>query len=231
MCELLLIVDVLAFPEPGRRATWDGGAESIPDSADSSAIDSSSLTGGTSTLEELATAVVDKLEAAGPLPTGLREFRLTNAVGQEVESADLLAQGPLLVTFYRGEWCPYCNLALAAMQKHVDEFTAKGVTLVAISPELPDQALTTTQKHDLKFPVLSNVGNRFAKQLGIVFPQPEAMRPVFEIFGHDLKACNGDDSLEVPVPATFLMDQKGVVRNAYIEADYSQRLEPSTAME
>lgn len=161
----------------------------------------------------------------------LPEFCLSDAVGKEVKSADLLAHGPLLINFYRGEWCPFCNLALASMQKHLDEFKAKGVTLVAISPELPNQSLTTTQKHDLKFPVLSDVGNKFARQLGIIFKQPDILRPVFEAFGHDLKTRNGDDSLEVPLPATLLVDQKGVVRNAYIETDYSKRLEPSTALE
>lgn len=161
----------------------------------------------------------------------LPEFHLSDAVGQEVNSADLLSHGPLLITFYRGEWCPFCNLALAAMQKHHDDFQAKGVTLVAISPELPDQSLSTTEKHALKFPVLSDVGNKFARQLGIVFAQPDSLRPVFQAFGHDLQARNGDDSLEVPVPATLLVDQNGVVRNAYIESDYSKRLEPSTALE
>ena len=93
----------------------------------------------------------------------LPEFHLKDALGIVVNSADLLVKGPLLLTFYRGEWCPYCNLALAAMQKHNDQFKAKGVTLVAITPELPNQSLTTTEKHDLKFPVLSDVGNRFAR--------------------------------------------------------------------
>lgn len=159
------------------------------------------------------------------------EFRLSDAVGNEVTSAGLLSQGPLLITFYRGGWCPFCNLAIAAMQKHVDEFKAKGVTLVAISPELPNQALSMTEKHALKFPVLSDVGNKFAKQLGILFPQPDILRPVFDKFGHDLKNRNGDDSFEVPLPATLLVDQKGIVRNTFIDPDYTKRLEPSVALE
>ena len=158
-------------------------------------------------------------------------FELSDAFGKKVSSADLIANGPILITFYRGEWCPYCNLALAALQKNIDEFKSKGVTLVAISPELPNQSLSTTEKHALKFPVLSDVGNKLAKQLGILFPQPDAFRVVFNTFGQDLKARNGDDSLEVPVPANFLIDQKGVVRNAHIETDWSKRLEPSTALE
>jgi len=138
-------------------------------------------------------------------------FSLSNALGKEVTFAELIANGPLLITFYRGEWCPYCNLALHAMQKHLEEFQAKGVTLVAISPELPNQSLSTTEKNQLKFPVLSDVQNKLAKQLGILFAQPEAMRPIFKNFGLDFVARNGDDSLEVPLPASFLVGANGVV--------------------
>ena len=159
------------------------------------------------------------------------EFRLSNALGQEVSSADLLAQGPLLISFYRGEWCPFCNLELRALQKNLDKFKAKGVTLVAISPELPNQSLSTTEKHSLKFPVLSDVGNKLARQLGIIFAQPDSLRPIFKAFGNDLKTRNGDDSFEVPVPATLLVDRKGIVRNTFIDTDYTKRLEPSTALE
>lgn len=160
----------------------------------------------------------------------LPEFRLSDAFGKEVSSADLLAKGPILINFYRGEWCPFCNLVLRSMQEHLDEIKAKGVTMVAVSPELPNQSLSTTEKHDLKFPVLSDVGNKFAKQLGIVFQQPDTMRSLHKQFGNDLETRNGDDSMEVPIPATLLVDQKGVVRNTYIETEYWKRLEPSTAM-
>jgi peroxiredoxin len=142
-----------------------------------------------------------------------------------------LANGPLLITFYRGSWCPFCNLELNALQKQLDEFKARGVTLVAISPELPDTALSTIEKNDLKFQVLSDVGQKFARQLGIVWKMPDNLRPVFEKIGHDLVKRNGDDSFEVPIPATLLVDRKGVVRNAYIEPDYTKRAEPETLLE
>lgn len=188
-------------------------------------------------VRESITAANDKFKASFQRSSAIQvgdtlpAFRLPDALGKEVSSADLLAQGPILINFYRGEWCPYCNLVLHAMQKHFDEFKAKGVTLVAISPELPNQSLTTTEKHDLKFPVLSDVGNKFAKQLGILFVQDDSLRPIYQSFGYDLKTRNGDDSFAVPIPATLLVDQKGIVRNTFIEPDYSQRLEPSTALE
>ncbi|KAG9236619.1 thioredoxin-like protein [Amylocarpus encephaloides] len=160
----------------------------------------------------------------------LPPFNLSDALGNQIRSDELLARGPLLITFYRGEWCPYCNLALRALQQHLDEFTAKGVTLVGISPSLPNSSLSMTEKNDLKFQVLSDVRNEYAKELGILFPMPDSLRPVFAQFGNDMKAFNGDDSFEVPVPATFLVDREGVVRNAFIETDYSKRVEPSTVL-
>jgi len=161
----------------------------------------------------------------------LPAFELPNAVGDKVSSASLLAKGPILISFYRGEWCPFCNLELVALQKHIDEFKAKGVTLVAISPELPNTSLSTVEKHALKFPVLSDIHNEFARKLGIVWRMPDSLRPAFDKFGNDLKTRNGDDSFEVPVPATILVDTKGVVRNTFVDADYTTRLEPKTALE
>ena len=101
---------------------------------------------------------------------------------------------------------------------------------MAITPELPDTTLSTSEKNELKFKVLSDVGNKFAHELGIVFQQPDEMRPVFKQIGHDLKARNGDDSFAVPVPATLLVDKTGVVRNLYLDADYTKRLEPEVAV-
>lgn len=110
------------------------------------------------------------------------------------------------------------------------DFEARGVSLVAISRELPDQALTTTEKNELKFHVLSDVDNKFADKLGLVWQQPEAMRTVFDKFGHDFKRRNGSDDLAVPVPATLLVDQKGTVHNVFLDPDYTKRLEPEEAL-
>ena len=107
----------------------------------------------------------------------------------------------------------------------------QGVTLVAISPELPDSALTMVEKNDLKFQVLSDVGHKYARQLGIVWKMPESLRPFFEKVGHDLIRRNGDDTFEVPIPSTLLVDRNGVVKNTYIEPDYTARVEPETVLE
>ncbi|KAI1836864.1 hypothetical protein DTO006G1_5750 [Penicillium roqueforti] len=159
------------------------------------------------------------------------QFHLSDATGNEVSLNDLLVEGPILISFYRGEWCPFCNLELRALQSHMDEFHQKGVTLVAVSPELPDQSLTTSEKLLLKFPVLSDVGNQLAKKLGLLFPQPESMRTVFDKFGVDWNQRYGNDNLELPVPATFLVDKKGIVRNSFVNPQYRHRLEPEIAIE
>lgn len=161
----------------------------------------------------------------------LPEFILTDALGKSIPSRTLLARGPILIIFYRGKWCPFCNLQLASLQKHLAEFEAKGVNLVAITPELPTETLSTTDKQGLKFTVLSDTGNKYARKLGIVWKMPENLRPVFETLGNDLVTCNGDDSFELPIPASLLVDEKGVVRKTFVDPDFTERLEPETALE
>ncbi|KAJ5573511.1 uncharacterized protein N7459_007938 [Penicillium hispanicum] len=161
----------------------------------------------------------------------LPDFSLQNAVGVEQRSADLLAQGPLLITFYRGEWCPFCNIALAGLQRYLPEFLSRGVNLVAITPELPNGTMTMTEKHELKFAVLTDLHNGYARQLGIVWKQPDTLKPVYEALGHDLSEKNGDDSFEVPLPATILVDQDGTVQNTYIEPNYFKRVEPKEVLQ
>ncbi|KAJ5118483.1 hypothetical protein N7448_010190 [Penicillium atrosanguineum] len=166
------------------------------------------------------------IQPGSPFP----QFQLSDAIGNKVSLNDLLAKGPILVSFYRGEWCPFCNVELRALQTHLDEFHQKGVTLVAVSPELPNQSLSTSEKLSLKFPVLSDVGNQLAKNLGLLFPQPESMRDVFDKFGVDWNQRYGNDNLELPVPATFLVDKEGIVRNSFVNPEYQYRLDPETAL-
>jgi peroxiredoxin len=167
--------------------------------------------------------------AAGALKEGQQapDFALPNATGQTVQLATLLEQGPVIVTFYRGDWCPYCNLALRAYQAALPEITALGATLVAISPQTPDNSLTTAEKKGLSFPVLSDVGNRVARHYGLVFALSEAVRPVYAAIGSDLPTYNGDTSWELPVPGTFVIAPDGRVRLAFVDPDYTRRLEPS----
>jgi len=179
------------------------------------------------TAELATTDLVDQaLQSGQQIP----DFELPDATGNLICSSDLRAQGPVLISFYRGNWCPYCNLELQALQAHLDQITALGATLVAISPEVPDQSLTAQEKFDLKFPVLSDVGNQVARQFGLVFTLDESLRPIYDGFGIDIPAHNGDSSFELPVPATYLVGADGTVLNHFVDVDYRERLAPATAI-
>ncbi len=118
-------------------------------------------------------------------------FILSNQTGDEVQLSDLLTKGPVIITFYRGGWCPYCNFELRAYQKVFHDISASGGSLVAISPELPDASLTTIEKNELKFTVLSDPGAKFAKSLGIVFTLPDSLKPIYAEFGIDVEHHTG----------------------------------------
>jgi peroxiredoxin len=155
------------------------------------------------------------------------DFELPNATGKAVRLADLLQRGPVVIAFYRGGWCPYCNLELRALQKALPEIEKAGAQLVAISPQTPDSSLSTKQKDELQFQVLSDKHNTVARQFGIVFTLPEEIRTIYKGFGHDLAARNGDDSFELPFPATYVIGQDRIIRFTFVNADYTKRAEPA----
>lgn len=166
------------------------------------------------------------VKAGDPAP----EFTLPDAHGAEVSLSDLLAEGNVVLTFYRGSWCPYCNLQLAAYQEIVDDIRTAGAQLVAISPELPDGSLSFVGRKALTFRVLSDVGNSVAKRYGITVTLDGAVRDPYEAAGVDLPTFNGDDSWVLPAPSTLVIDMHGIVRFAHVGADYRQRLEPSALL-
>ena len=112
------------------------------------------------------------------------------------------------------------------MQRTLPEIEALGAQLVTVSPQLPDNSLSTAEKLDLTFEVLSDVGNRVARQFGLVFTLPEEMRSIYQDFGIDLPGANGDESFELPMPATYVIDKSGIVRLAFVDIDYTRRLDP-----
>jgi peroxiredoxin len=153
-------------------------------------------------------------------------FTLPNAVGKPVELSKLITTGSVVISFYRGQWCPYCNLELRALQQALPKIEAFGASLVAISPQTPDNSLSTVEKHELTFEVLSDVGNKIARKFGLVFTIPENLRPIYQGFGIDLPAHNGDETFELPVAATYVIAPDRTVTHAFVEEDYTQRLEP-----
>ncbi|NET11196.1 MAG: AhpC/TSA family protein [Symploca sp. SIO2B6] len=176
------------------------------------------------TQDLIASGIMDQVLKVGEtLPT----ITLPNATGQQVSIQDLLQSGPVVISFYRGGWCPYCNLELKALQSKLPGIKALGAQLVAISPETPDNSLSTSEKNALEFEVLSDAGNQVAKSLGLVFTLPEELRPLYAQFGIDLPAYNGDSTFELPIPATYIVAQDGTIALAFADPDYTKRLEPS----
>jgi peroxiredoxin len=154
-------------------------------------------------------------------------FVLPNHNGALVALDDLLKKGPVVLSFYRGEWCPFCNLELKALQRNYERMQKLGASLVAISPQMPDGSLTVQERHSLEFPVLSDVGNRVAREYGIVFQLPEDLLEVFEERGLHLSRVNGEEGArELPIPATFVLRKDGTVRAAFVNADHTQRTDP-----
>jgi peroxiredoxin len=155
------------------------------------------------------------------------DFELPNATGKKVKLSQLTAQGPVVVTWYRGGWCPYCNIALRGFQKRLPEIRAEGATMVAISPETPDNSLTTAEKGHLEFEVLSDRGNKVAQAYGVAYKVPPV---IAEQSKARLAKYNGDNSATLPLGVTYVIDRAGIIRYAFIESDYRKRAEPSDVL-
>ncbi|MDH2904295.1 MAG: peroxiredoxin-like family protein [Actinomycetota bacterium] len=179
------------------------------------------MDGATGSLRE--SGLVERSLAIGALAP---DFVLPDANGHQVELSSLLNAGPVVLVFYRGGWCPYCSMELRALQARLGEITSAGATLVAVSPQTPDASMSTLEKLELSFPVLSDVGNEVARSYGLVFSLPEDLREVYSGFGLDLPAANGDDTFELPIPATYIIDSSGKVVWRFVDADYTKRADP-----
>jgi peroxiredoxin len=181
---------------------------------------------------------MDRVRTSGVLDQALKvgqrapAFALPDAFGNEVALKILLAKGPVIISFYRGEWCPFCNIELRSFQRELPKIEELGATLIAISPEKPDHGIVAAEKNNLTFPVLSDFGNKVAQQFGIVFQVGEELKAFSKnVFKNDLALRNGEDSYQLPVPATFVIDTTGIVRFAHVDVDYmTGRAEPEAVV-
>jgi peroxiredoxin len=152
---------------------------------------------------------------------------LTNAKGETVDVATLLKKGPVIVTFYRGGWCPYCNLELKAYQQILPEIAAEGASLVAISPEKPDDTLSTAEKNMLSFEVLSDIGQKVGRAFGLVYSFTDELKSAYRGFNLDIPTRNGTpEEWALPVSATYVIDRDGIIVYAYTDPDYRDRADP-----
>lgn len=172
-------------------------------------------------------AVKNALKAGDMMPA----FDLPNEKNEKVNSDDLLKKSNLIVVFYRGDWCPYCNLYLKRLQQSSKEFKANGGELVAISVEDPDSSLSVAQKNELEFTVLSDKNLDLARKFKIVYQLPPEMDEKYKGFGVDLVKDNGTEKPELPISATYIINQKGEITYAFLDPDYKKRLEADVIVE
>ncbi len=152
---------------------------------------------------------------------------LGNAKGETVDVGALLKKGPVIVAFYRGGWCPFCNLELRAFQRITPDIEAAGASLVAISPEKPDDSLSTVEKNALTFEVLSDVGQKVGRAFRLVYDFSDELKSAYNGFGLDIPAKNGTaGEWALPMSATYIIDRDGVIIYAYTDADYRDRADP-----
>jgi peroxiredoxin len=154
------------------------------------------------------------------------DFTLPDAHGRLVSLSGSLETGPVVVTFYRGGWCPYCNIQLRAYQQALPDIVRLGGRLFAISPQRPDASLSTAEKNALAFDVLSDAGNAVARAFGLVYSLPEELREALRANNKALPGINGDESWELPLTGTFVIGRDRRILLAAADTDYRKRLAP-----
>jgi len=166
--------------------------------------------------------------AANILPVGARApaLDLPDHDGKPISSADLLSRGRLVLSFIRGRWCPFCVGQMEAMNLILPQIEQAGATLVAISPQTVRQSFFMHDQHKLRFPLLSDAGNKVARQFKLTYRVPELQEAVYRRAFVNLPFTNGDDSWELPIPATYILDRDGTILYASANEDYTERPEP-----
>lgn len=186
-------------------------------------------------LQEKIDQLVDDLKADNTRRKSVGDiapdFHLRDARGKYVSLKTALKDGPVVLNFYRGGWCPFCNLELNTLQRTLPKFKEAGAQLIAISPESPDNSLSTIEKHRLAFSVLSDVDSTIARQYGIIYQVPPYLIPVYEKFGVDIKSHNASDKLELPLPATYVVDSNQKIIYAFANEDYTIRADIKDILE
>jgi len=167
------------------------------------------------------------LNVGGKMPN----FMLSDSVGKSVKSNDLLKQGNLVVVFYRGAWCPFCNLYLKKLQENISQINAQGANVLAISVENPDRSSAIAAKNKIDFTVLSDPNFEVARKFKIVYEMPKETSELYKSKGFDLAAYNNTAKAELPLSATYIVNKRGEIVYAFLETDYKKRAEPSVIIE
>ena len=172
--------------------------------------------------------ILERVLSAG---ARIQTFELRDHNDNLVSSASLLAQGPLVICFIRGRWCPFCVGQMEAMNAVLPHIRQLGASLIAISPQTAKQAFFMVDQHNLQFPLLVDTGNEVARRFGLVYQVPEKQQAIYRRAFINLPFANGNDSWELPIPGTFIVDRNAVIRYAYADPDYTERPEPAEILE
>jgi peroxiredoxin len=179
---------------------------------------------------------IEKLRAEGVgqgLAVGQRapDFQLANQAKREVKLAEVLARGPVVLKFIRGEWCPICNTEVAALKRIAPQLRELGTTLLIINPQKPDKSLALDGKHALGLDILSDEKQEVIRRFNLQFTVPLPVQEVYKTIGLNLPEHTADGSWNLPVPATFVLDKKGVIRARHVDVNYMRRMEPADILE
>jgi peroxiredoxin len=214
---LSLMVGALSFGVRSQESAASGGKTSV---SMNRAMDAGKTVSDTD-------AVKNALKAGAKMPV----FKLKDATGKTVGSDELLKQGNLVIVFYRGSWCPFCNLYLRNLQKNLPQIKGAGGNLVAISVENPDNSLNVAKKNELDFTVLSDPNLTLARKFGIVYQMPKETDELYKSRGLNVAKHNEMERAELPLSATYVVNRKGEIVYSFLEADYKKRAEPQTIIE
>lgn len=181
---------------------------------------------------------IDELENSNLLEKALKTgdtlptITLPNAKGAEVSLQEKLNNGKkLVIAFYRGGWCPYCNVELKALQNILPQIEAAGAELIAITPESPDNSLSTAEKNELTFEVLTDKNNQLANSLHLAYQLPEELNTIYKSFGIDLEQSQGNSDATLPIAATYVIDTNGKVTYHFLKEDYKLRADTNAIIE
>lgn len=178
-------------------------------------------------------AEIEKLTKSGITDTALKvgdkapNFELKNSDGDVVSLNSLTQKGNVVISFNRGNWCPFCNIEFKHLQNSVNEIKNAGANLIVISPQLQEKSAEIISENAFEYPILFDKGNEVAKKFGIAFTLAEPLRPIHKAFDMDIPAHNGDESFGLPVPATYVVNRDNKIIYASVNPNWMERAEPS----
>lgn len=174
-------------------------------------------------IEDLKTKNIEKNSIQ--IGERIAAFLLPNALGKMINSDEVLKNNKMILAFYRGSWCPYCNLELKFLQENLSRIKEKNAVLIAISPQSPDHSLTMIEKNNLEFEVLTDSNNDFAEKLGITFQLQDFVLPYYQSLGINLADFNANNDNTLPVPAVFVIDENRTVSYKFLDVNYMSRVD------